>query len=112
MDRIQVMYFGDTNKIPLDVQQAFNNNANWQLTSATDIENAIDLFQNIPFDFVVFGETAEDNDVKKLKNIFSFQNSEVNFLYTNETSLEDQIKNRWNAQKVKTSFEFHDLNLN
>jgi hypothetical protein len=85
-------------------------NNEWDVITALSTEAAIEKFQQLDIDLVVFANTTAEDEIK-MRKLFLFQQPEIILLQDNNTAvITDEIKNALQKKQAanKPSFSFTD----
>lgn len=114
MDRIQILVVGNHQDEMFAHNVFQEKHPKWQFGFTTDDEESILLFQQVPYDVVLFVK-APPETVLRLQSVFQFQHPEIILLQYDSLSLlaiEQDILFALDRRKVKVKFNFRDGLLN
>ena len=113
MNRTEILVTGRNQDSVNSIIKLMDNNNDWVSTNAATDEEAIEKFHQRDFDIVLFTDGINDDEVKKLRKVFTIQNPDIIILthYGSEGNLlADKINAALEKQRKdkKPSFSFVD----
>ena len=113
MNRTEILVTGRNQDSLNSIIKLMDNNNDWVSTNAATDEEAIEKFHQRDFDIVLFTDGINDDEVKKLRKVFTIQNPDIIILthYGSEGNLlADKINAALEKQRKdkKPSFSFVD----
>jgi len=99
MNKTEILITGRNGDTVRSIAELLNSNKDWVTTNATTGEEAIEKFHQRNFDIVVLADDINDEEERKLRKIFTVQNSDIIIL--NQSSVDNLLTNAINAALAK-----------
>ena len=77
MNRTEILVTGRNQDSLNSIIKLMDNNNDWVSTNAATDEEAIEKFHQRDFDIVLFTDGINDDEVKKLRKVFTIQNPDI-----------------------------------
>jgi DNA-binding response OmpR family regulator len=108
MNKVQIMIVGETEQNISRIMEMAAQQDNLDVSIAHDAETAINLFQQSDFDIILFSNTMDEVQKRKLSRLFRFQDEHVMLVELDhnapEALLMDALRKRRRMHKPVYAF--------
>ncbi|RYZ45064.1 MAG: hypothetical protein EOP49_25915 [Sphingobacteriales bacterium] len=99
MNKVQIMIVGNTTNDAARIADQLNPQASWNITAASDTEDAISLFQQYDYDMVLFSGELPEAEVKKMSSLFRFQYEDVSLATIGDKGAQATLEESFQKRK-------------